>query len=162
LVSEPKAWQGIEGKERFFSSFFKLFLKNVCMFKNVSYLCYVRKEVINHTKIKKMRNSIKTTDGFSAHVEFSDLEKLGWDFSSLYQGVADCQGTSLFQAEAWEKENYHVRLFNNGNGVYWIPSHNEEGDTGDAQWPGDESQTEKDIQQLYAVGAMWEVFEGEY
>jgi len=108
-----------------------------------------------------MTNSIKTTDRFSAHVDFADLEKLGWEFGDIYQGVADAKGISRNEAEQWEKENYHVRLYNNGQGVYWIPCHNESGDAGDGQWPGDEAQTEKDIQRLYAEGLLWEVFEGE-
>jgi hypothetical protein len=124
---------------------------------------YTIKETNKHSSLKSkiMANSIKTTDRFSAHVDFSDLEKLGWDFSSLYKGVADAKGINLEDAEKWEKENYHVRLFNNGQGVYWIPSENQHGDTGDSEWPGDEDKTEEDIQRLYAEGLLWEVFEGE-
>lgn len=65
------------------------------------------------------------------------------------------------EAEKWEKENYHIRLYNNGQGIYWIPSHNESGDVGDGQWCGDEEQTKIDIQHLYDEGLLWEVFEGE-
>lgn len=108
-----------------------------------------------------MKDTISTAEGFSAHVDFEDLEKLGWDFSQLYKGVAAAQGISMEEAEAWEKENYHVRLFNNGNGVKWIPSHNQYGDQGDCEDPGDDKKTEYDIQHLYNNAGLWEVFEGE-
>ena len=105
--------------------------------------------------------TINTGNGFSAHVEIEDLEKIGWEFSDLYEGVAAAQGLSLEDAEKWEKENYHIRLHNNGDGVMWIPSHNTAGDTGDSEDPGDSEKTEKDIQQLYADGDLWKVMEGE-
>lgn len=108
-----------------------------------------------------MQAKINTGNGFSAHVDFTDLEQLGWDFTDLFEGVAAAKEMSLEAAEEWEKENYHIRLYNNGNGVMWIPSHNTAGDTGDAEEPGDEDQTEIDIQQLYADGLLWEVTEGE-
>jgi hypothetical protein len=117
---------------------------------------------LHHLKNEVMKKQICISSrGFSAHVDFSDLEKLGWEFSDLYESVAFARGISLEEAEEWEKKNYHVRLFNNGNGVYWISSDNKHGDTGDAQWPGDAAKTEKDIQALYASGELWEVFEGE-
>lgn len=109
-----------------------------------------------------MKNKeVSTRKGFSAHVDFEDLEQIGWDFYELYEGVALAQGKTIEDAEAWEKENYHVRLFNNGDGVLWIPSHNDSGDTGDSEEPGDEEQTEKDIEELYSAGLLWEVEEGE-
>lgn len=103
---------------------------------------------------------MSTKSGFSAHVDFQDLENIGWDFSELYDGVAAAKQMSLEDAEKWEKENYHVRLYNNGNGIMWIPSHNTSGDTGDAEDPGDAEQTEKDILELYEAGLLWEVMEG--
>ena len=109
----------------------------------------------------KITDKLNITTGFSAHVDFEDLENIGWDFTQLYEGVAAAQQMTLKQAENWEKENYHVRLYNNGQGVYWIPSHNNHGDTGDSEWPGDEAQTEKDIEELYERGLLWEVENGE-
>lgn len=106
--------------------------------------------------MKKQINT--TTRGFSAHVDFEDLEKLGWDFSELYENVAWAKDMPIDQAEAWEKENYHVRIFNNGHGLKWIPSHNTNGDTGDCQDAGD---AHEHIVELYNSAKLWEVFEGE-
>lgn len=109
----------------------------------------------------KTQSAINTGNGFSARVEIEHLENIGWDFSQLYEGVAAAQQMSLEDAEKWEKENYHVRLYNNGYGVLWIPSHNTHGDTGDSEDPGDAEQAERDVQELYNAGLLWEVMEGE-
>lgn len=108
----------------------------------------------------KITDKLNITAGFSAHVDFSDLEKIGWDFTDLYEGVAAAQQLSLKEAEQWEKENYHVRLYWN-EGIMWIPSHNTHGDTGDAEDPGDQAQAHKDIAELYERGLLWEVENGE-
>ena len=121
-----------------------------------------------------MQKKLNLSEGFSAHVDYSDLEDLGWDFTDIYESVAKAHTENtgwnahneiteeeMAEAEKWEKENYHVRFYNLGQGIYWIPSHNENGDVGDGRWSGDEEQTKIDIQQLYDKGLLWEVFEGE-
>jgi hypothetical protein len=119
-----------------------------------------------------MKKNLNLSEGFSAHVDIEDLENLGWNFDDIYESVARAKReTGMYSdeitieemesAEQEEKENYHIRLYNNGQGMYWIPSHNESGDVGDGQWCGDEEQTKIDIQHLYNEGLLWEVFEGE-
>ena len=106
-------------------------------------------------------STINTGIGFSARVYYEELEKRGWEFGELYEGVAAAKEMSIEDAEKWEKENYHIRLYNNGDGVMWIPCHNLFDDVGDAEDPGDAEMVEKDIQELYEAGLLWDVIEGE-
>jgi len=108
-----------------------------------------------------MQTKINTGNGFSAHVDIEDLENLGWELDELYEDVASAMGISFEDAEKWEKENYHIRLVNYGDGIKWISSHNTSGDRGDAQDSGDAEMVENDIQELYAAGLLWEVEQGE-
>lgn len=118
-----------------------------------------------------MQNAIiDTGPGFSAHAEIEDLENLGWIFDDIYHSVARAKReTGMYsdeitveemdEAEKREKENYHVRLYNTGQGIYYIMSHNESGDTGDGQPSGDDEKTHEDVQTLFQEGKLWEVFQ---
>lgn len=118
-----------------------------------------------------MQNTIiDTGPGFSAHCEISDLEKLGWNFDDVYEAVAKRKRESgmygspltyeeIKEAEVWEKANYHVRLYNTGQGIHYIMSHNESGDVGDGLPTGDDAGAHEDIQVLYQEQKLWEVFE---
>lgn len=104
-----------------------------------------------------MRLNLK--NGFSAHADIEDLEKLGWDFSDLYEGVALAQDLSIESAEVWEKNNYHIRFFNKGKSLRWVVSHNQHGDTGDSLLVPDE--LVESIKKLFKKSLLWEVFNGE-
>ena len=115
---------------------------------------------------------LDTGPGFSAHVEIEDLEKFGWNFQDIYESVArsmksdgmysdELSGEDLQEAETQEKENYHVRIYNTGQGLHYIMCHNESGDVGDGRNVGDEKGADEDIQKLHAEGLLWEVFDKE-
>ena len=77
---------------------------------------------------------------------FEALEALGWDFSDLYEGNSSDE-KSPEQAEEELKENYFVRIWNDGSGYLWAVADNN-GTYGDPQRTGDDKKTESDIQKL--------------
>jgi hypothetical protein len=118
-----------------------------------------------------MKNkTIDTGAGFSAHVEISDLEKLGWNFDDVYESVArnrrrdgmyaePLSREQMKSAEKWEKKNYHVRIYNTGKGIRYVMSHNQNGDTGEGRPCGDEKSAHEDVQKLYQNSLLWELCE---
>lgn len=96
----------------------------------------------------------------SARTDFEDLENLGWDFSDLYEGVAGAKQMTIEEAEAWEKENYHVYLTIEDGWVYWQPCHNESGLEGDRQQAShsksDNEHSLVHIQTLHDNAGLWE------
>jgi len=80
---------------------------------------------------------IKTME--TINVEITNLEDLGWDFSYIYEEVSKAKSISYNDAVRFEKDNYYVKLYKDGNKVNYSlcqkPHYgNEEffqGDTGD-------------------------------
>ena len=104
-------------------------------------------------------SKIDATKNFSARVEIIHLEQKGWDFSDLYQEVANAQQLSIEDAQKWDKENYCVAVtVNEDGGSYYEmcqKAHygNEcfyQGDTGDNE------ATIQDLKELYENGLLWD------
>jgi len=108
----------------------------------------------------KTTKIMKTLKNISAKVEISDLENLGWDFSYIYEEVADAQSISLEDAEKFEKENYHVKLSVDDEGFLTYSlcqsAHygNEEFPQGDT---GDNEASLQDFTQLIEQEKVWDL-----
>ena len=85
----------------------------------------------------------------AARAEFADLERVGWDFSDIYEGVAEAKGMTITAAEKWEKENYHIVVTVEADCTYYQPCHNANGNEGDRQETGDDNKTRRDLSDLY-------------
>lgn len=97
-------------------------------------------------------------DDFSVRVEYVDLERMGWDFSEIYENASGAMGFSLEEAEKWEKDNCHVRIFKRCDGrIFWVPSNMIVGDMGDCMETGDDNKTIGDIMVLYAESKLWDI-----
>lgn len=83
---------------------------------------------------------------FEFEFTFEQLENLGWDFSDLYNGSANEEKTAA-QVEAELKENFFIRIWNNGSKYLWAVADNG-GTYGDPQETGDDEKTESDIKIL--------------
>lgn len=95
---------------------------------------------------------------FTARVEIEDLEKRGWDFTYLYEGVANAQALSIADAEKWEKENYCVSVEVNEDGgtSYDMCQKAHYGNECFGQDDtGDDSATIEDLKALYEEGVLW-------
>jgi hypothetical protein len=90
--------------------------------------------------------------------EIKDLEDLGWDFSNIYEEVADAQELSLEAAEAWEKENYCVELkFYENGGVDYLMSQKNGNEHSSYENCGDSKAAQKDLKKLIQQGKIWDV-----
>lgn len=99
-----------------------------------------------------MKNQIK-----SANVEIKDLEKLGWDFSELYESVASTKGISEKKAEKWEKKNFYAKITVREDGTYWEPCAWNGNEAYEKEETGDDKQTIEDLAQLDSKGKLWDV-----
>lgn len=107
-----------------------------------------------------MKTQKTITTNFRAKAEIADLENLGWDFSYIYDEVAEAQKLTTEQAEEWEKENYCVEITVNeagktGYSMQQQPHYgNESFGQGDT---GDDKKTIEDLNLLLAEGKLWDI-----
>ena len=93
-----------------------------------------------------------------ARVSFCDLDNLGWDFTSIYEGVAQAQGITFDEAKRYENENYYILIQVTENGGTTMTVAKDNTSYG-SEWTGDDEQTIKDLYQLHSEGKLWNITE---
>ena len=96
---------------------------------------------------------------FTANVEITDLEKLGWTFE--YDDTANAMNISDEEAEKYVKDTYDIEITVKEEGkTFWRyfdtkKAANRIDEGSDNEATGDDGQTIEDLKKLYAQGKLY-------